>query len=139
MAKKNSIKEMIAARTAANVVKSGSLGSRRTYLDRFVEALTDENGEPTPPKTRVEVVADVSYEILMETLENEGLVDEFELTETKDGKFDLMLAEINRKVKSQVASAIADNNNSTSISFNEKYKDVWTVVKDGKNVSLARK
>lgn len=139
MAKGKSLLELVKQRTASNVQKSRSGSGRVTYLDRFVDILTDENGDPTPPMSRLEVISNMSFQILQEQLEAEGKVDEFELTDSKDGPFDEMLENINRKVKSAVASAVADNNNSTSISYNEKYKDSWEVVKDGINISLIKK
>ena len=139
MAKKVSLLDAVKARTEANVVKSRSGSGRVTYLDRFVDVLTDSDGNPTEPKERVDIIAEISSQILEEQLQKDGTLDQFELTEAQDGPFDIMLADINRKVKAQVASAVADNNNSTSLSYNEKYKDNWEVVKDGKMISLARK
>ena len=140
MAKKgNSLLDAVKARTQQNVVKSRSGSGRVTYLDRFVDCLTDDEGNPTEPKSRVDIISEISCQILEEQLQAENRVDEFELTDSKDGEFDLMLAEINKKVKAQVASAVANNNNSTSISYNEKYKDVWEVVKEGNMISLIRK
>jgi len=137
--KKNFLLDLVKQRTESNVVKSRSGSGRTTYLDRFVGVLTDEENNPTEPKDRVEIIAEISAEILQEQLEKDGTLDQFELTESKDGPFDVMLADINRKVKAQVASAIANNQNSTSISYNENYKDKWEVVKDGKMVSLQAK
>lgn len=132
--------DRVKARTEQNVVKSRSGSGRVTYLDRFVDVLTEDDGKtPTPPKDRLDVIAEISAQILQEQLEKEGKLDQFELTDSKDGEFDLMLAEINKKVKAQVASAVADNNNSTSISYNEKYKNDWEVVKEGKTVALLPK
>lgn len=140
MAKKgNSLLDLVKARTESNVVKSRSNSGKTTYLDRFVSVLTDEEGNPTPPKDRVDIIAEMSAQILQEQLEKDGEMDQFELTESKDGKYDIMLANINRKVKAQVASAVADNNNATSISYNEKYKNDWEVIKEGKTVGLAKK
>lgn len=139
MAKKNSLLEAVKARTEANVVKSRSGSGKVTYLDRFVDVLTDDEGNPTAPKERLDVIAEISLQILEEQLTKDGTLDQFELTESQDGPWDIMLADINRKVKAQVASAVADNNNSTSISYNEKYKDKWEVVKDGKMISLVAK
>lgn len=143
MAKKNALLEAVMARTQKNVVKGRNGSSRTTYLDRFVDVLTDEDGNPTEPKERVDVIAEISFQILEETIEQQEKSGErtspFELSEAGDTEDDLLLADINRKVKAQVASAVADNNNSTSISYNENYKDKWLVVKDGKFVSLQAK
>lgn len=137
--KKNALLEAVKARTEANVVKSRSGSGRKTYLDRFVDVLTDENGEPVEAMERVDVIALISAQILEEQLEKEGRLDQFELTDSKDGEFDIMLADINRKVKAQVASAVADNNNATSISYNENTKHKWEVVKEGKTIGLKKK
>lgn len=141
MAKKgNALLEAVKARTAANVVKSRSGGGRTTYLDRFIDVLTEEDGiTPTAPKSRLDVIAEISFQILSEELEASGETEQFELTETKDGKYDEMLSEINRKVKSQVANCVADNNNTTSLSYNDAYKDKFEVVKDKDSLSLAVK
>ena len=143
MAKESMLDKLMAAvseRTAANVVKGRSGSGRKTYIDRVIDSLTEEDGvTPTKPKTRLEIIKEVSGQILLEQLQDAGRVEEFKLTESGDGEFDIMVADINRKVKAQVASAIADNNNSTSISFNEKYKDKWEVVKEGNTISLLNK
>lgn len=135
----SSLLDKVAARTRENVVKSGGGSGRTTYLDRFVDVLTDEDGNPTEAKDRLQVITEISAQILTEQLEEAGLLDEFELTEDGSGKYDIMLAKVNKKVKAQVASAVADNNNNTSVSFNPKYKDKWEVVKEGKTVALAPK
>lgn len=137
MAKKNPLLEAVMARTKQNVVKGRGGSGKTTYLDRFVDVLTDEDGNPVPPMKRTELIAHISFQILEEQLE--GRETPFELTEAGDTEDDILLAEINRKVKSQVANAVADNNNSTSISYNEKYKDKWEVVKDGDMISLVAK
>ncbi len=140
MSKKgNALLDAVKARTATNVVKARSGSGKTTYLDRFVDVLTDEEGNPTEPKERVDIIAEISGQILTEQLEKDGKLDDFALTETMDGEFDIQLAEINKKVKAQVASAVADNNNNTSISFNEKYNTKWEVVKEGKTIALMAK
>jgi hypothetical protein len=127
--------------TVSNVSKSRSGSGRKTYLDRFVESLLNEKGEPTEPKTRTEVIAEISLDIAQEGREaqiaNGEEVEPFELTLEGDSEDDEKFAEINKKVKNQVASAVADNQNSTSVSFNPKYKDVWKVKKEGSFISLA--
>ena len=50
-----------------------------------------------------------------------------------------IFAEINNKVKNQVAAAVSDSQNATALSYNAQYKDVWTIVKEGNLVSLAAK
>lgn len=131
-----SLMEQISQRTKQNIVKTRSGSGKTTYLDRFVDVLTDENGNPIEPKTRTQIIAEISCQIVAEELDGAPL----ELTETMDGPHDLLVADVNRKVRNQVASAIAKNNNSTSVSYNEKYKDIYEVVKgDGGLVSLVRK
>lgn len=143
MAKKNALLDAVMARTQSNVVKGRSGSGKTTYLDRFVDVLTDEDGNPTEPKDRTDIIAEISFQILQEEIERQEKAGErtepFALTEGKDSPDDLLLEDINRKVKAQVASAVANNNNSTSISYNEKYKDKWEVVKDGKMISLKAK
>lgn len=144
MAKKLSLAEQIQARTQQNIVKSRSGSGKTTYLDRFVSVLTDDEGNPTEPKTRVQIVGEISAQIVLEQVETDkasgARENDFELTEDGDGPDDILLATVNKKVKNQVASAIANNQNSTSLSFNEAYKDKWMVVKgDGGTISLAPK
>ena len=138
MSKKNQTSDLLSqvlARTEQNIVKKRGTSGKATYLDRFVTVLTDDEGNPTEPKTRTQIVAEMSLAIIQEKIE--GRAEPFTLTEAGDSEDDLMLAEINKKCKNQVASAIAKNNNSTSISYNENYKDKWTVVKhEGSKVSL---
>jgi hypothetical protein len=141
MAKKNALLEQVLARTESNIVKKRGTSGKTTYLDRFVNCLTDDEGNPTEPKLRTQIIAEMSFDICMEKVEADKAAgkreNDFELTETADGPDDLLLAEVNKKCKNQVASAIADNQNSTSISFNENYKNKWRVVKhDGGKVSL---
>lgn len=135
---KNKTSDLLAqvlARTESNIVKKRSGSGKTTYLDRFVEVLTDDEGNPTEPKTRTQIIAEMSLAICLE--KTEGRETPFSLTEAGDSEDDLLLAETNKKCKNQVASAIAKNNNSTSISYNENYKDKWEVVKhDGGKVSL---
>lgn len=136
-----SLMEQVLARTESNIVKKRGSSGKSTYLDRFVEVLTDADGNPTAPKTRLQVIAEMSCAIAVEQVEADKAAgkreNDLELTESGDGPDDLLIAEINKKVKNQVASAIADNNNSTSISFNENYKDKWKVEKhSGNKISL---
>lgn len=126
--------------TTANTVKGRGASGKTTYLDRFVNILLDENGAPTPGKTRTQINAQMSYDIAVEQRQeaqahNPALPD-FDL----DNVDDLTLfAEINEKCKNQIAAAVSDSNNATALSYNSQYKDVWTVVKEGNLVSLAPK
>ena len=101
----------------------------------------DEDGNPTEPKERVRIIAEISLGICQDRREQEMVgnpdLAPFTLTKERDTEDDEIFAETNRKVKAQVAAAIANNNNSTSVSYNDKYKDVWQVVKTGNKVSLA--
>lgn len=137
MAKKNDLLAQVLARTESNIVKKRSGSGKKTYLDRFVECLVDEEGNPTEPKTRTQIIAEMSFAIIQEQTKDRETP--FELTEEGNGPDDLLLAEVNKKVKNQVASAVANNNNSTSISYNDNYKDKWEVVKDGSLISLRAK
>lgn len=127
--------------TTANIVKGRGASGKVTYLDRFVNTLLDEDGNPTEPKERLSVIAQMTLEICMEQRESEKADDDtaedFTLTAERDSADDEIFAKVNNKVKNQVAAAIANNQNSTSVSFNEKYKAVWQVVKKGSKVSLA--
>ncbi len=134
--------EKLLAITIANTVKGRGTSSKTTYLDRFVTVLLDENGNPTAPKSRTEIIALISYDIAVETREQEMLatpdsgLEAFNLDSAEDL---LIFAEINNKVKNQVAAAVSDSQNATALSYNAQYKDVWTVVKTAGKISLAPK
>ena len=127
--------------TTANIVKGRGASGKTTYLDRFVNTLLDEDGNPIEPKERLSVIAEMTLEICQEQREsekaNDDTIEDFTLTASRDTADDEIFAKVNNKVKNQVAAAIANNQNSTSVSFNEKYKNVWQVVKKGSKVSLA--
>ena len=137
------------ALTTENIVKGRSSGNRKTYVDRFISCLLDENGNPTEPKTRRQVIAEISLEIAIEenkfAKETNPETPDFDLSRDAEGHFKSQesvdaFKVINIKVKNQVAAAIANSQNATSVSYNEKYKDVWTVVKgDRGTVSLQAK
>lgn len=132
---------MALAATTKNIVKSRGASGKSTYLDRFVETLLDENGEPTEAKDRNQITAEISLDIALEQRADEQAQDasipDFMLTPEGDTEDDIAFAVLNKKVKNQVAAAIANCQNSTSLSYNDKYKDVWSVVKEGNKVSLA--
>ena len=127
--------------TTANIVKGRGASGKTTYLDRFVNTLLDEDGNPIEPKERLSVIAEMTLEICQEQREsekaNDDTIEDFTLTAGRDTADDEIFAKVNNKVKNQVAAAIANNQNSTSVSFNEKYKNVWQVIKKGSKVSLA--
>lgn len=132
---------MALQQTTANIVKGRGASGRVTYLDRFVNALLEEDGEtPTAPKERLQVIAEITLGICQEQRAAEQAADssvpDFTLTPERNSEDDETFAKINVKVKNQVAAAIANNNNSTSVSYNDKYKDVWQVAKSGSKVSL---
>ena len=136
MGKKQDLMQMALAATEANIVKSRGGSGKTTYLDRFVNQLLEDDGvTPTAPKTRLEVIAGITLEICTE--KTEGRETPFTLTPGRDTEDDEMFASTNVKVKHQVAAAIARNNNSTSVSYNEKYKDKWYVAKEGNKIWLA--
>lgn len=139
MSKANDLMAMAMAATTKNIVKGRGTSGKMTYLDRFVDALL-EDGEPTEAKERNLIVAEISLDIALEQRKDDQIIDpdvaDFTLTPEGDSDDDILFAELNKKVKNQVAAAIANNQNSTSVSYNEKYKDVWTVVKEGSKVSL---
>jgi hypothetical protein len=128
------------AATTKNIVKSRGASGKSTYLDRFVDVLV-EDGVPTEAKDRNQIVAEISLAIALEQRADEQAMDaslpDFELTPEGDTEDDIAFAVLNKKVKNQVAAAIANCQNSTSLSYNDKYKDVWSVVKEGNKVSLA--
>lgn len=127
------------AATTKNIVKSRGASGKSTYLDRFVDVLV-EDGVPTEAKDRNQIVAEISLAIALEQRADEQAMDaslpDFELTQAGDTADDVEFAVLNKKVKNQVAAAIANCQNSTSLSYNEKYKDVWSVVKEGNKVRL---
>lgn len=137
----NELMAMALNATTGNISKSKSSSGKKTYLDRFVGALLNEDGNPTEPKTRTQVIAEISLDLAKEErdeqIANGEDVEPFALTPEGDSDDDELFATINKRVKNQVASAVAKNNNSTSVSYNPKYKDVWEVVKDGSYISLA--
>lgn len=141
--------------TAEATTKRSSGSGRTTYLDRFVGILLDENGQPTEPKSRQKIITEMTVDIVLEDREAAiaaGKTDkegnplaEFDLTKNEDGEFNTPAdvkeyQKVTKRVKNMVAAAIAKNQNATSISFNEKYKDTWYVAKHpGGLVSLAPK
>jgi len=132
--------DKLLAITIANTVKGRGASGKTTYLDRFVAILLDENGNPTAGKTRSQIIAEMSYDIALEQRAEEKLADgavaDFDLDDVADLA---IFAEINNKVKNQVAAAVSDSQNATALSYNAQYKDVWTIVKEGNLVSLAPK
>jgi len=137
MAKKVAAASLLAlamAHTEENIVKSRSGSGKITYLDRFVKCLLDEDGQPTEPKLRTDIVAEMSLEIALEKN------PEFAFQNADGEPIEENIEEfkaINKKVHPMLNAAVSDSNNATALSYNEKYKTTWTVVKDGKYVSLS--
>jgi len=129
-----SLAELALEATQKNLVKGRSSG-RVSYLDRFVGKLTDKDGIPLEPKTRIQINSEISLDIAKEIREDEGQTFGF----NNDDDFKLF-SEINSRVKNQVDAAISNSNNATSLSYNEKYKNKYVVVKGtGGLISLAIK
>ena len=136
----STLMDKLLAITIANTVKGRGASGKTTYLDRFVKILLDENGQPTAGKTRSQIIAEMSYDIAIEQRKEEQLADATIADFDLDNVADLAIfAEINNKVKNQVAAAVSDSQNATALSYNAKYKDVWTIVKEGNTVALAAK
>jgi hypothetical protein len=108
--------------TIEATVKGRGASGKKTYLDRFVECLLDGDGNPTEPKTRTEIITDIAWAITKEQFE--GTDEEFS---TQNPEHVVAFKKLAVKVKHQVAAAVSDSNNSTALSYNEKYKNVWTV------------
>lgn len=127
-----------AALTEANIVKSRGGSGKMTYLDRIVDVLLVDN-KPTAPKTRVAICAEVSLAIVLEQRESDieqGIegAEPFDL----DNESDIAIFKaINLKVKPMVAAAVSNSNNSTALSYNDKYKAKWQIVKVGNTIALA--
>lgn len=136
----STLMDKLLAITIANTVKGRGASGKTTYLDRFVKILLDENGQPTAGKTRSQIIAEMSYDIAVEQRKEEQLADATIADFDLDNVADLAIfAEINNKVKNQVAAAVSDSQNATALSYNAQYKDVWTIVKEGNTVALAAK
>lgn len=114
-----------------NLTKKRGGSGKTTYLDRFVKCLLDEDGNPTEPKSRLQIISEISLDIAKESrataIAAGEPVSEFNFAVEED-KAEFI--EIAKKVKPMVAAAISNSNNSTALSYNEKYKEVWTIVKD---------
>ena len=142
MANQDLLAKALAVTTENVVKKRGGGTGRTTYVDRIVSCLLDEDGNPTEPKTRVQIISEVSLEILLEEraaaieADEEGVVEEFSFDSEADCE---LFAKKNELVKKQVATAVSNSQNQNAISFNDSYKDVWTVVKEGKAIALEAK
>ncbi len=124
-------------------VKGRGGSGRVTYLDRFVTACTDADGNPIEPQKRAHITGKIAFAICNETRSDEvaagEATDPFTLTAEGEGADDEAFAASCKKVKSQVNAAIANNNNSTSLSYNPKYKDAYKIVKgDGGTIGIER-
>ena len=112
-----------------NLTKKRGSSGKTTYLDRFVDCLLVD-GAPSEPKDRLQITTEIALSIVQEerTAEiNAGTAtDEFDFGVEEDKA---MFLEVAKKVKPMVAAAISNSNNSTALSYNEKYKETWQVVK----------
>src|SRR6478609_5271851 len=101
---KDQLMAKLMAITTANTVKGRGASGKTTYLDRFVSILLDENGQPTPGKTRTQIIAIMSYDIALEQRAEDKLADpeleDFNLDNAEDLA---IFAELNEKCKNQVA------------------------------------
>lgn len=141
MSKKSSLAAKAMSLTVANLVKGRGASGKTTYLDRFVDVLLNEDGTPTEPKTRMEITSEIALAIAIEDRDEAMLANpELKPIDLDTNEEDIAaFIKIATKVKPMVAAAVSDSNNSTALSYNDKYKDVWTVVKDGGKVSLQAK
>lgn len=101
--------------TKANVQK-GRSARTGSYLGRFVSIL---KGDEDNARTRIQIIAKMSVDICQEQFEADGGMD-FENPEHLEA-----FADINKKCKAQVAAAISDSQNNTSLSFNPTTKDKY--------------
>lgn len=132
--------EKAMAMTTANTVKARGGSGKTTYLDRIVNVMLDENGEPAEPQTRTEIIAKVSLAICVEQCDDDvkqGVEGATAFDFENEDHLDLF-KKVNLKVKPMVAAAVSNSNNSTALSYNDKYNKVWEIVKDGNTVALAR-
>ncbi len=124
----------IALSAAVKYTVKGRGGSGRvTYLDRFVTACSNSDGNPVEPQKRAHITGKIAFAICNEERSDEIAAGEatenFTLTPDGETPDDEAFAVKCKKVKSQVNAAIANNNNSTSLSYNPKYKDTYKIAK----------
>lgn len=148
---KPTLQELAMQATTANIVKGRGASGKTTYLDRFVKTLLDADGNPVEPMTRTAVIAAITLAICVEQSAEqveqgiEGATAFGDSPATTEGNIfsdedEANFKSIGNKVKNQVAAAIANSQNATSLSYNEKYKEVWIIVKgEGGTVSLQAK
>jgi hypothetical protein len=102
--------------TKANVQR-GRSSRAGSYLAKFVDILAGVDEETA--LTRVEIIAKISVGICSEAFEADGGLN-FDNPEHLEE-----FAKVNKKVKAQVAAAISDSQNNTSLSFNPSTKDKY--------------
>lgn len=102
--------------TRANVQK-GRSARTGSYLGKFVAILSELDEDDA--LTRIEIIAKMSVGICQDEFEADGGLD-FENPEHVEH-----FAEVNKKVKAQVAAAISDSQNNTSLSYNPTTKDKY--------------
>ncbi len=104
--------------TRANVVK-GRTSKTGSYLHKFIDTLNGR--DETNAKNRVEIIATISVGICQEQFAAEGGLD-LENPEHVD-----YFGITNKKVKAQVAAAISNSQNNTSLSYNPTTKDKYVL------------
>ena len=110
---KKTIEQLALELTKQNVVKNRST-TGVTYLSRFVDILSKTTEDEA--MTRVEVISAISLQISKEVHED------FDFANEEHAAF---FTATNGKVKAQVAAAISNSNNNTSLSYNERFKDLY--------------
>jgi len=123
-AKLNDLEQKALELTRANVSK-GRAARTGSYLTKFVDIL-DGRDEATA-LTRIQIIAKMSVGICSEDFAADGGLD-FENPEHVEH-----FGEVNKKCKSQVAAAISDSQNNTSMSFNPNTKDKYQLNRAASN------
>ena len=123
MAKSPTIEQLEAQ--ALELTKSNVQKGRKTrtgsYLQRFIAAINGR--DESTALNRVEIIAKVSVAMCQEDFAADGGLD-FSNPEHVEH-----FEKINKRVKSQVAAAISNSNNNTSLSFNPNTKDKYELHK----------
>lgn len=103
------------------LVKKRSM-SGKTYLSRFVSKLNGKTRETG--MTRLDIIADISGDIEQEKWAKDGGFD------FKNEEHVASFTKTSKKVQNQVAAAISDSQNNTSLSFNPETKDKYSLNRD---------
>ena len=89
-----------------------------TYLSRIVALLNEEASEESP-LTRQQLIAYIALDIVAETFESEGGYD------PENEEHAEYFAKVTAKCKNQVAAALSNSQNNTSLTFNPQYADTY--------------